>query len=31
VVERRTGFLVVDKVPEAETLVADDPRGAPSQ
>jgi hypothetical protein len=31
VVERRTGFLVVDKVPEAESLVADDPRGAPSR
>ena len=31
VVERKAGFLVVDKVPEAEELVADDPRGAPSR
>jgi hypothetical protein len=30
VVERNVRFLVVDKVPEAEKLVADDPRGAPS-
>jgi hypothetical protein len=30
VVERNARFLVVDKVPEAEKLVADDPRGAPS-
>jgi hypothetical protein len=30
VVERNAGFFVVDKVPEAEKLVADDPRGAPS-
>ena len=31
VVERDEGFLVVDKLPEAEPLVADDPRGAPSR
>ena len=30
VVERNAGFAIVDKVPEAEKLVADDPRGAPS-
>ena len=30
VVERKAGFLIVDKVREAERLVADDPRGAPS-
>lgn len=30
VVERNPRFLIVDKVPEAESLVADDPRGAPS-
>lgn len=30
VVERKAGFLIVDKVREAEKLVADDPRGAPS-
>ncbi len=31
VVERKAGFVVVDKVPEAEKLVADDPRGAGSR
>jgi hypothetical protein len=30
IVERNAGFIIVDKVPEAEKLVADDPRGAPS-
>ena len=30
VVERNLRFLIVDKVPEVEALVADDPRGAPS-
>ncbi len=30
IVERNADFLVVDKVAEAEELVADDPRGAPS-
>ena len=30
VVERNERFALVDKVPEAEHAVADDPRGAPS-
>ena len=30
VVERGDGYVVVDKVGEVEQLVADDPRGAPS-
>lgn len=30
VVERTERFVIVDKVAEAEPLVADDPRGAPS-
>jgi hypothetical protein len=30
VVKRGDGFLVVDKMPELEPFVADDPRGAPS-
>lgn len=30
VVERHERFVVVDKIPELEPLVADDPRGAPS-
>ena len=31
VVERHDRYLVVDKRPEVEALVADDPRGAPSR
>jgi hypothetical protein len=31
VVDRRDGYLVVDKVAELEPYVADDPRGAPSR
>ena len=30
VVERRERYVVVDKLPELEPLVEDDPRGAPS-
>jgi hypothetical protein len=31
VVERNDRYVLVDKIDEAEPLVADDPRGAPSQ
>jgi hypothetical protein len=31
VIQRNERFVVVDKVDDAEPLVADDPRGAPSQ
>jgi hypothetical protein len=31
VVERNERFFIVDKLPAAEPLVADDPRGAPSE